>query len=116
PGDNERVYRERMAEGLEGMARSLRLAQGPSMNGAFRVRFYAIHGAASDLRDKPLDQPVEAAVAGALRAAHSAAAEIAQDRLAVNATLQEQLQQFDQAVRVLDRERGALHRLAAARA
>lgn len=116
PGDNEPVYREQMAEALNGLAQSLRLAQGPATNGAFRVRFYAIHGAVARLRDQPADQPVETAVTGALRAAHSAMADLAADRLGDDAEVQQQLEQFDRAIRQLDRERSALHRLAAASA
>lgn len=116
PGANERVYRARMADALEGLAQSLRLAQGPAMNGAFRVRIYAIQGAAEELRDRPADHPVETSVTGALRAAHSAMADISADRLRGDGEINEQLSQFGQTVRQLDRERGALHRVAASNA
>lgn len=116
PGDDERAYRRNMADSLEGLARSLRLAQGPAMNGAFRVRLYAIHGAVDQLRDRPIDQAVEPSVTGALRAAHSAMADLAGDRLRGEGDVEEQLGQFGQAVRQLDRERGAMHRLAASNA
>ncbi len=116
PSRDERSYRAAMAESLEGLARSLRLAQGPDMNGAFRVRFYAIHGAIQQLRDRLLDQSVETSVNGALRAAHSAMADLTAERLRGDSEVEEQLEQFDQAIRQLDYDRGALHRLAAVNA
>lgn len=116
PGNDETAYRQRMADSLEGLARSLRLAQAPAMNGAFRVRIYAIGGAVDALRSGAVDQSVETAVTGALRAAHSAMADLAADRLAGDSEIQEQLSRLGEAVRQLDRERGALHRLAAANA
>lgn len=116
PGNDESAYRQRMADSLEGLARSLRLAQAPAMNGAFRVRIYAISGAADALRSGAVDQAVEASVTGALRAAHSALADLAADRLGGDSQIQDQLGKFDESIRQLDRERGALHRLAAANA
>ena len=116
PGNDESAYRQRMADSLEGLARSLRLAQAPAMNGAFRVRIYAIGGAVDALRSGAVDQSVETAVTGALRAAHSAMADLAADRLAGDGEIQEQLSRLGESVRQLDRERGALHRLAAANA
>lgn len=113
PGRDEAEYRARLADGLEGLAQCLRLAQGPRMNGAFRVRLYAIRDAVRQLRETSVDRSVENTTTGALRAAHNAIAQIAADRLSGDPEVQQQIDALADAVRSLDRESGALYRVTA---